>query len=138
MTSSRLALLSMPGLAASLVIAATVLPARAEERTPDYVSSIRLDAKDQRGERAEAARYAGLARIDVTQAIAAAQGRVAGKALGAALENENGNLVYSVLVQSNQAGGAPQEVKVDAGNGAVLAVEAGEPGKDRDEEEEAD
>ena len=65
--------------------------------------------------------------------MAAAQAQVPGKVLSAALDNENGNLVYSVVV-APASGGPVQDVKVDAGNAAVLHAETGN-GHERDEEE---
>ena len=47
-------------------------------------------------EHGEAARYTELAKIDVAKAMAAAQARVSGKVLSAALDNEDGKLVYNI------------------------------------------
>ena len=97
---------------------------------PSYQSSITIsDTGD--GERAEAARYMELATIDAGKAMAAAQARVPGKVLSAALDNENGNLVYSVVITPT-AGGPAQDVKVDAGNGAVLHIDADDGDRDKD------
>jgi uncharacterized membrane protein YkoI len=145
MSQSKRSALGLAGLATVALVAAALTQARAEERAPDYTSSVKVDTKHHRGEREEAWRYADLAKIDAAQAITAAQTRVPGKVLSAALDNENGNLVYSVVIQPSQAIGAQtagtqtaralQDVKVDAGNGAVLKVDAGNEGKDRDDEE---
>jgi uncharacterized membrane protein YkoI len=100
----------------------------AQSQTPGYQSSIRLpDQGDD--ERAEAARLSSLAKIDAKQAMAAAIAKVPGTVLETKLDNENGNLVYSVEIKvaSNEV----QEVKVDAGNGAVLHVETG--GEEQDD-----
>jgi uncharacterized membrane protein YkoI len=72
-----------------------------------------------------------LAKIDAGKAMAAAQTRVPGKVLSAALDNENGNLVYSVVITPT-AGGPAQDVKVDAGNGAVLHIDADDGDGDKD------
>jgi uncharacterized membrane protein YkoI len=64
--------------------------------------------------------------------MAEAQKRVPGKVLSAALENENGNLVYSVVIAPPS--GPVQDVKVDAGNAAVLYTNTGN-GREGDEEE---
>ena len=99
--------------------------------SPSYQSSITVgDTGD--GEHAEAARYLELAKLDAGKAMAAAQTRVPGKVLSAALDNENGNLVYSVVITPT-AGGPAQDVKVDAGNGVVLHIDAGNSHEDRDE-----
>ena len=47
---------------------------------------------------------------------------VPGTAGTATLENENGNVVYSVIVTTSTGA---VDVKVDAGNGKVLAQDAG-------------
>ena len=67
-------------------------------------------------EAAEAQQYAGLVKITEAQAIKAAEAKVGGSATKAELGNENGSLIYEVHIGN-------QEVKVDAGNGNVLAVE---------------
>ena len=71
-----------------------------------------------------------LAKIDAGKAMAAAQARVPGKVLSAALD-ENRNLVYSVVITPT-AGGPAQDVKVDAGNGAVLHIDADDGDGDKD------
>ena len=117
--------------------AATGTVAAAQE--PAYQSSIKVGAqKDRGGERDEAGRYADLAKLDASQAISAAQARVPGKVVRVVLENENGNLVYSVAVKPNgTADAAVQEVQVDAGNGAVLHVAAaGADGHDEEDEDD--
>jgi uncharacterized membrane protein YkoI len=55
--------------------------------------------------------------ISADEAEAAAQAEVPGDAAKVDLENESGSLMYSVNI-----GG--QDVKVDAGTGAVLQVES--------------
>jgi uncharacterized membrane protein YkoI len=87
---------------------------------PAYQSSIKVPDQNNM-ERDEAARLASLAKIDVTQATAAAVGKVPGTPVKAVLDNENGNLVYSVEIKT--ASNEVKDVKVDAGNGAVLLVE---------------
>ncbi len=103
-----------------------------EKRQPAYKSSIQvMDQKSggehgergkRHGEAAEAAHLAPLAKIDLTHATAAALAQVPGKALRTALDDENGDLVYSVEVQTTA--GEVKDVKVDAGTGVVLHVEA--------------
>jgi uncharacterized membrane protein YkoI len=113
--------------------------AAAATKEPAYQSSVKVEApKGRHGEQDEAARYADLAKIDAAQAISAAQARVAGKVLRAALENENGNLVYSVAVKPAGArDAAVQEVQVDAGTGTVLHVAAaGADGHDDESEDD--
>jgi uncharacterized membrane protein YkoI len=90
-------------------------------QSPVYQSSIRVPDQ-QNGERGEAARLAALARIDASRANAAALAQVPGTVLKVALDNENGNLVYSVEIKT--ASNEIKDVKVDAGNGSVLHVDA--------------
>jgi uncharacterized membrane protein YkoI len=105
-------------------------------KRPTYTSSIQV--KDhgregpgaRKGERSEATRLANLAKIDLGQATAAALAQVPGKVLTAELDDENGNLVYSVEVMAHTR--EVKDVKVDAGNGTVLHVDP----DDHDEEGE--
>ena len=105
----------------------------ANTNNPSYQSSITVGESGD-GEHVEAARYVELAKIDAGKAMAAAQARVPGRVLSAALDNENGNLVYSVVINP-VSGGPVQDVKVDAGNGAVLHVDTGN-GREGDEEKD--
>jgi hypothetical protein len=81
---------------------------------------------------ANGAMLTGLARITAEQAEAAALQQVRGTVTAVELENENGNLVYSVEIQT-LAG--EQDVKVDAGNGQVLFVEANHGTDDGDDDD---
>lgn len=67
------------------------------------------EVKDQQ----ESAKLQPLAKITPQQAQQAAKQVGSGKATAVKLENEDGNLVYAVVI-------GQQEVKVDAGNGKVL------------------
>jgi uncharacterized membrane protein YkoI len=106
----------------------------ANTTNPAYQSSITV-GESGGGEHAEAARYMELAKIDAGKAMAAAQARVPGKVLSAALDNENGNLVYSVVITPT-AGGPSQDVKVDAGNGAVLHIHTGNGREGHDDDDQ--
>lgn len=84
------------------------------------------EAREQAGaesaaDRQEAAQLQGLARVSADQARTAALARAPGQVTQVSLDNENGNLVYSVEVRD--ARGKVQDVKVDAGNAQVLHVE---------------
>ncbi len=80
-------------------------------------------------EQAESAKLASLARITKEQARAAAVAQVPGTVTAVELENEDGNLVYSVEVKTSAG---DQDVKVDAGNGKVLHVDKdGEGGNEQ-------
>ena len=77
---------------------------------------------------AKPADYPDLAKIQLQYAIRAAMTKVQGKLLKVELEPTGGFLMWEVeIVKSDKTVFA---VKVDAGNGAVLAVERDEPGKD--------
>lgn len=84
---------------------------------PSYQSSITV---------AEGARVDGLAKITPEAAAAAAANATNGTAGKVELENENGNVVYGVEI--TQPDGTKLDVKVDAGNGSVLAKEADNDG----------
>jgi uncharacterized membrane protein YkoI len=115
----------------------------ADNQEPAYKSSVQVPhqnagtKREERGERhgeaAEAARLASLTKIDLGPATAAALAQVPGKALRSALDDENGNVVYSVVVQT--PAGEVKDVKVDAGTGAVLHVAAAGTG-DHDGDED--
>ena len=66
------------------------------------------------------------AKLTVEQARSAALTKLPGVVVSAKLEDENGSVVYSVVVTPT-AGGANQEIKVAATDGQILKVEtAGE------------
>ncbi|WP_392531361.1 PepSY domain-containing protein [Nostoc sp. C117] len=64
----------------------------------------------------EAVKLRSLAKITAQQAQQAVESSVGGKAKSVKLENEDGNLLYTVEI-------GQQDVKVDAGNGKVLYAE---------------
>jgi hypothetical protein len=105
-------------------------PAQIEERSdagpneqfPSYSSSIRVDDAQYEGatEADEAIALAGRATITSDQAKAAAlEANPGATVVKVELDNENGALVFSVEL-SNGA-----DVKVDAGNAAVLYTDSG-------------
>lgn len=61
------------------------------------------------------------AKISLTQAIAAAESHVQGRAVRAELEDENGALVYGVEVVK---GAQAMDIKVDSNSGQVLSAQA--------------
>jgi len=71
------------------------------------------DAKEQQ----ESKDLQPLAKISAQQAQQAAETAEKGKATRIKLENEDGNLIYAIVI-------GQKEVKVDAGNGQVLYSEA--------------
>ena len=93
-----------------------------EEQAPSYDSAIRVDDAQYDGlsEADEATALGSLATITPEQAKAAAlQAHPGTTTLKVELDNENGALVYSVELDNGM------DVKVDAGNGAVLYVDSG-------------
>jgi len=93
----------------------------------DYISSIRIadsgnDNTPGISEVVESAQLAPLAKITQDEAIGAAMSSTSGNYLAAELDNENGNVVYSIEMDNN---GKVFDVKVDAGTGKVLKVESG-------------
>lgn len=75
---------------------------------------------EDRAEGAESERLQSLARITPEQAQAAALQQAPGTVKKVELENEDGNVVYSVEVKTANG---ESDVKVDAGDGRVLHVE---------------
>jgi uncharacterized membrane protein YkoI len=72
----------------------------------------------------ETAALAALAKVSEADARNAALAKFPGATITkASLGDENGFVVWSI--ELTDASKAPQEVKIDAGSGAVLAVEAG-------------
>jgi uncharacterized membrane protein YkoI len=95
-----------------------------EVQEPSYTSSVRVAESATEDGAAEAAALTALAKISEADARNAALAKFPGATIQkAALEDENGNVVWSVAL--TDANKAAQEVKIDAGNGAVLATEAG-------------
>jgi hypothetical protein len=98
---------------------------------PSYTGSIPApdDGADdgtesEADEAAEAQALQALATISADRARDAALTAVPGTAATVGLDNENGSVVYSVEVTG--ADGTVTDVKVDAGNGKVLAQDSGE------------
>jgi uncharacterized membrane protein YkoI len=84
----------------------------AHSQVPTYTCSIKVPEPEPRD-------LSTLAKIKADQAMAAAQAAFPGTAVKKMeLDNENGCLVYSVLLSNGM------EVKVDAGNGAILQKES--------------
>jgi len=92
-----------------------------DSQDPSYTGSIPAPADNgtEASEADEAASLQGLATITPDEASAAALASVPGTAGAVELDNENGFVVYSVEVTA--ADGTTIDVKVDAGNGQVLA-----------------
>lgn len=100
-------------------------PAETDSNDSQLVGSISAPAEGATEDSAaEAAALSSLASTTPAQAAAAAIAAVPGTAATAQLENADGYVVYQVTVTA--ADGTVTDVKVDAGNGSVLAQEAGD------------
>jgi len=95
----------------------------AQEQDPSYQSSVTAPETEGQSEADEAKALEGVAKISPDEAKAAAVGAVPGSVVQVELDNENGNVVYSVEIDT---GNGVTDVKVDAGNGSVLTQETGE------------
>jgi hypothetical protein len=80
--------------------------------------------------------FADLANIPFESAVKTALTAVPGKVLKAELENENGFLVYGVEIA--KADRQIADVKIDAGNGKVLKIEADQKDSEGNEGEDSD
>jgi uncharacterized membrane protein YkoI len=93
----------------------------ADAQGPGYTSSVQVPESTTENDQAEAAALQAATKISPDQAKQAALAAVPGGTAGTVdLESENGNVVYAVEVTAN---GTTTDVKVDAGNGSVLAQE---------------
>ncbi len=93
---------------------------------PAYTGTITVpqNTASNATETQESAALAALAKVTQDQARTATLGRFPGATIGkVSLDDENGVLVWSVELVD--AKGAGQDVKVDAGNAAILNVQAG-------------
>lgn len=92
------------------------------EDLPAYTSSITVaDTGHGQDDTTEAAALAKLATVTADQASQAALATVPGTLIKVELDNENGSVVYSVEIRTDRG---VVDVKVDAGNGKVLAQES--------------
>lgn len=100
--------------------------------SPAYTSSITVDPADNgASEVDENAALVPLAAITSDEAIAAAIASHPGTVVSTQLENENGSVVHAVLIDT---GDTTVDVKVDVGNGTVLASDNGdENGRNADD-----
>lgn len=114
-----------------------------EHNEPTYTGSIAApkdtgtENETTESDAAESAALAALAKISEADARAAALTQFPGATVQkASLEDENGSVVWSIeLTDANKVA---QDVKVDAGNGTILAVEAGGDESEGNESEGAE
>lgn len=103
------------------------------EESPDYTSSVTAEqAAEGVDEADENAALAPLATVTADEATAAASASQPGTVLSTELENENGNVVYSVVIDT---GSGMVDVKVDAGNASVLGSDSGDDGEENEADE---
>lgn len=106
---------------------APAAPNAGDQGDPTYTSSITVpkSANDGAGadSAAQDAALTKLAKVSPAQAKAAATAAVNGNAGTPELSDENGNVIYDIAVTSVD-GKTGTDVKVDAGNGNILAKEA--------------
>ncbi len=105
---------------------------KAENEAAEGKEGKENEATEDKQEAREAQQLRSLAKIDQKAAEKAALGATPGTVKNAKLGNENGYVVWEVEVAAQD--GTLQEVKVDAGNGKVLAQEA--EGSDKGEANE--
>lgn len=97
-----------------------------EQQEPSLSGSLPAKEQDGESEADEAARLAQQATVSEDETKAAALTAAEGTVTASELGNVNGSIVWQVEVQ--QADRSLVEVKVDAGNGTVLAQEADDDG----------
>ena len=112
----------------------TEQPEGTEEQEPSLNGSVPATEVPGETEQQEEARLSSDAKVSKSDAEAAALQAVPGTVTASELGNENGSLVWEVDVQ--KADGSAVEVKVDAGDGTVLAQEADDEGDEGTSESE--
>ena len=100
--------------------ASSAADAQADGEVPDAKEAAMAAASIQLPAGTTPEQRRALAKITPEQARAAALARVTGAVKGVDLDDENGALVYSVDILQN---GMSKDVKIDAGNGALLFVD---------------
>ncbi len=83
-------------------------------------SSIHIDDSKEISDLEESSQLAYLAKITKEQAEAIALKSVSGVIKGSQLENDNGDVVYTIDIIN---GSVETEVRIDAGNGNILNIE---------------
>jgi uncharacterized membrane protein YkoI len=127
MTSKTKLLLAWVVTAAAAGLQATLL-ADEPKNEPPIRGTIQLQ---QEGERQ--ATYSGLAKITLQQATTIASNAQSGNISKAELQNEDGFLVYNVVVVSQDK--KIHEIKVDAGNGSILRTDVDSTDRETEHEE---
>ena len=103
--------------------------ANSNVQEPSYVGSINVADTNAKDEASEGTALQGLAKISQADAEKSALAKVQGTVVKTTLDNENGYLVYSVSIKDAQ--GKVSDVKIDAGTGSVLTVEASDGAEEK-------
>jgi uncharacterized membrane protein YkoI len=127
MTSKAKLLLTWMATAAAAGFQVTLL-ANEPKNEPPIRGTIQLQ---QEGE--QQATYSGLAKITLQQATTIASNAQSGTISKAELQNEDGFLVYNVVVVSQDK--KIHELKVDAGNGSILRIDVDSADREAEHEE---
>ena len=130
MTSKAKLLLTWMATATAAGLQVTLL-ADEPKNEPPIQGKIQLQ---QEGE--QQATYSSLAKITLQQAITKASDAQSGTISKAELQNEDGFLVYNVVVVSQ--GKKIHEVKVDAGDGSILRIDVDSADRETKQEKSAD
>ena len=127
MTSKAKLLLTWMATAAAAGFQATLLANEPKKEAP-IRGTIQLQ---QEGE--QQATYSSLAKITLQQATTIASNAQSGNISKAELQNEDGFLVYNVVVVSQDK--KIHEIKVDAGNGSILRIDVDSADRETEHEE---
>ena len=130
MTSKAKLLLTWMATATAAGLQVTLL-ADEPKNEPPIQGKIQLQ---QEGE--QQATYSSLAKITLQQAITKASDAQSGTISKAELQNEDGFLVYNVVVVSQDK--MIHEVKVDAGDGSIVRIDVDSADRETGQEESAD
>ena len=132
MTSKAKLLLTWMATAAAAAAGSQVtLLADEPKNEPPIRGTIQLQ---QEGE--QQATYSSLAKITLQQATTIASNAQSGNISKAELQNEDGFLVYNVVVVSQDK--KIHEIKVDAANGSILRIDVDSADRETEHEESAD
>lgn len=123
---------AVPTQATVAATAADTETADSNVQEPSYAGSIKVADTTAANEADESAALQGSAKIAQADAEKAALAKLPGTVVKTGLENENGYLVYSVTIKDAQ--GALSEVKVDAGTGSVLTMQAADGAEEKSTE----
>jgi uncharacterized membrane protein YkoI len=130
MTSKAKLLLTWMATATAAGLQVTLL-ADEPKNEPPIRGTIQLQ---QEGE--QQATNSSLAKITLQQATTIASNAQSGNISKAELQNEDGFLVYNVVVVSQDK--KIHEIKVDAGNGSILRIDVDSADRETEQEESAD